>query len=1602
MKLTLLFKKLPLLVFFLACWGMNGQVTLYTEDFSTTANDNTGGYYLNNTLVMGSVTKWTVSALGGTVDSNDRFVQKNGRFEQSGVSITTTLDWISNSINISGYGSISISADLVASASISTNGIKALYQIDGGSWVAFGDMSGNNVHNAVGSGTWSGNKLTITGLGSSNTSLKVKFEFRGTSDSATYYIDNVLVQGTLSCVTPTVPAVAASGTKTASSFVANWSASTGTVTDYLLYVSTDSAFGSFVTGYNGLAVGNVTTYTVNTNLTEKTQYYYRVKAQNTSSCISSYTDNTAVANATTLCSTPGTPTSSAASSITSTGFTTNWSAASGTVTGYLLDVATDSGFTSLVSGFNALSVGNVVTYAVTGLSSSTAYYYRVRAINTGSCTGSNSSSQNPTTLAACTTPGLPGSVTASGQTTTGLTVNWTAGSGTVTGYQVDVATDSGFTTIVYTNAAIASGATSQAATGLLANTTYYIRVKTLNGGCSSAFTATTTTTTACQAPAAQATSLSFNTVTTTSLNGSFTASASATGYLVLRSTSGTAPSPAPVDGTTYTAGGTVGGATVVQAGSGTTFSDSGLTINTTYYYYIYAYNTGCYTTIDYLQTSPLNASQATTNTRTFYVNDNSTTGDIYCTAIGNNANSGLTTALPKADLQSAITAANTGDIIYVDTGTWVSTSTQTINKALTIYGAGAASTIFESGSVSGTVRWGDISASNILIKDVQISKYDKGADGIAISITSGTNIIFDHCIIYNNVGSAGQGAVYISGAATSVTIKNTSLPCNRTSVANYGGAMNINGSTVSIENCSMNNNVISALKGGALLIQGSTANVTITKTTFDSNGASQGGAIAVMDGTVSISNSCFDSNVAGGDAGGTGGGGAILISPTSNSTTTITNCSFSNNTATNASSDGGAICFSNYSSPTVTATVSTCSFTNNASRNGEDINFNKQNSPTYSVTLKNNTFNTIATGVNLYNTDFDITSIKFEGLSSPSGTGGCGDIVADGSGIAITKPEMSGTYTESSSSIPTSLPSTTCNDRFDGDCGSVDATFTCLTQNTWNGSTWSRSHIPTIYEYVILNANYNTTTHGNIDACVLTVNSGYTLTIANDDYNTAGVDTKGTYVYVVNSIINNGTINVYNNGNLIQVNHPLDLDNITIITPTINLTKTTPSKYRWDYVYWSKPFASSSSIISNFTTAFDLMYYWDPDYSITIDRSYEGWRTLSGEPTVGTGFITRVKNSAPYATTATAITIGPMTGLSTNGDYTATVKYYDNLDTKFRNFTLLGNPYPGAIYFQDFYNDNSDKIYGTAYLWSSFTQYSGAGEYRDADYATFNLTGGVGTPATGDSVTPNGYIPSGQAFMVRPKVNGTVTFKNAHRTKVIPSNNQFYRSIAPEDKNRFWLRLTDSNKRYSEQLIGYVDGSSTGFDEAYDGPINSLTKLKFYSFFENQKLIIQGNGDFNENDNLRIGYSKTMIQNEILTISISKGEGVFSYNTKVYVFDKELNQYHNLSNRPYQFIASTNTENRFEIVYKLPDSEEINTENNNVVVSIDNQIMTIAADTDIDKVILYDVTGKLVFEKTMDRKSNVVNTPVYISTGVYIAKVTLSNTKTHTLKLIKK
>ncbi|RXK57833.1 T9SS type A sorting domain-containing protein [Lacibacter luteus] len=160
------------------------------------------------------------------------------------------------------------------------------------------------------------------------------------------------------------------------------------------------------------------------------------------------------------------------------------------------------------------------------------------------------------------------------------------------------------------------------ASGLTAATTYYYFVYAYNNSsCSggpnylitSALTASAATTAlpACITPTAAPTALGF-TATNTSISGSFTAAASANRYLVVRN-SVNSLSAAPVNGTTYTTGQSLGGGIVVSYSSATTFTATGLTKNTTYYFFIFSANAEC-TGEPYYSTQVYIDSKATTNT----------------------------------------------------------------------------------------------------------------------------------------------------------------------------------------------------------------------------------------------------------------------------------------------------------------------------------------------------------------------------------------------------------------------------------------------------------------------------------------------------------------------------------------------------------------------------------------------------------------------------------------------------------------------------------------------------------------------------------------------------------------------------------------------------------------------------------------------------------------------------------------------------------------------------------------------------------------------------------------------------------------------------
>jgi hypothetical protein len=217
------------------------------------------------------------------------------------------------------------------------------------------------------------------------------------------------------------------------------------------------------------------------------------------------------------------------------------------------------------------------------------------------------------TAAACTPPTTQASgVTTNGETLDGFNVSWTAGNGNGTMIVVSdaaVATPTNGTSYtpniawgaagqINTNNRVifrGAGTTSGTITGLAPGAQYSVRAYEYNttGDCYNAPGAVGTGYTRALEPTAHAGTFTCTTASTTQINLNFTDPTTITngkGYLVLQKI-GSAPTGTPTDGVFYTAGATIGDATVVGYTTGpTSYNVTGLIPGTNYYFSLIPYN----------------------------------------------------------------------------------------------------------------------------------------------------------------------------------------------------------------------------------------------------------------------------------------------------------------------------------------------------------------------------------------------------------------------------------------------------------------------------------------------------------------------------------------------------------------------------------------------------------------------------------------------------------------------------------------------------------------------------------------------------------------------------------------------------------------------------------------------------------------------------------------------------------------------------------------------------------------------------------------------------------------------------------------------------
>ena len=404
-----------------------------------------------------------------------------------------------------------------------------------------------------------------TGL-SASTTYWYRVRAQNDTGNGSYTSTNATTDAT--AVAPGVPSSFSVSANSHTSVTASWSApSTGdTPFTYRVVRASNSSFNS---GVVILATAQSSTSYTNTGLSASTTYYYRVRATGPGGTGSYTSVKSVTTNAAPVA--PGVPSSLSVSANSHTSVTASWSAPSTGDTPFTYRVVR-ANTSSFNTGVVVLATAQSSTsYTNTGLSASTTYWYRVRATNVAG-TGSYTSGESVTTDAAPAAPSTVTSLSASATSTSAISVSWSAPSTGATPftYRVQRASNSSFSSGLTTLASAQTG-TSISSTGLSAETKYYYRVRATNSVGTGSYTSTNATTNA----------------TTPGTPTSPSATANSTSSITFTWSAGSGGTPSSYD-VQYRQG----SGSQIDAGSptGTSFTVTGLTANTTYRFRVRAVN----------------------------------------------------------------------------------------------------------------------------------------------------------------------------------------------------------------------------------------------------------------------------------------------------------------------------------------------------------------------------------------------------------------------------------------------------------------------------------------------------------------------------------------------------------------------------------------------------------------------------------------------------------------------------------------------------------------------------------------------------------------------------------------------------------------------------------------------------------------------------------------------------------------------------------------------------------------------------------------------------------------------------------------------------
>ncbi|MFV0198788.1 Ig domain-containing protein [Empedobacter falsenii] len=318
----------------------------------------------------------------------------------------------------------------------------------------------------------------------------------------------------------------------------------------------------------------------------------------------------------------------------------------------------------------------------------------------------------------------------------------------------------------------------------------------------------------------------------------------------------------------------------------------------------------------------------------------------------------------------------------------------------------------------------------------------------------------------------------------------------------------------------------------------------------------------------------------------------------------------------------------------------------------------------------------------------------------------------------------------------------------------------------------------------------------------------------------------------------------------------------------------------------------------------------------------------------------------------------------------------------------VGNPYASPLSLDALIDANTTVGVNAVYVWTH-SKHIVDGVYQGgSNWAIYNGTG------WNDNSVTSQNIDIAQGFIVKVANAGNLVLNNAMRTS---ANGPVYYK---EQKDRYWLSLSNDQGKINSSLIGYVNGSTNKFDQNFDAHPFDNNNEGLYSVLNNDLFVIQGRGDFNNEDSFDLTFN--VKKAGTYQINLEKFEGVFE-NQNIYLVDKKLDKVFNLNElKSYSFDTEAGEINdRFSINYQNKTLSTNDLSKKGLVVYAQNKQITISSKESIKSIKLVDISGRQLQNiQNINTKNYVIN--LNVNPQVVVVVVENTNGTTESRKVILK